>query len=56
MKIRQDNDVIDHIGAVYVKNETELSWLIESGAVCDKNQIGQQRDRSYWCGLCFHDT
>ena len=25
MKIRQDNDVTDRIGAVYIENETELS-------------------------------
>ena len=37
MDIRSDNNVIDHISAVYAKNETELQWLIGSGAVCDKN-------------------
>ena len=25
---RQNNDVTEHIGAVYVKIRTELSWLI----------------------------
>ena len=37
MKIRQDNDMINRTSVVYVKNETELSWLIGSGVVCDKN-------------------
>ena len=35
MKTRQDNDMTDWIGAVYAKNETELSWSIELGAVYD---------------------
>ena len=37
----------NHTGTVYTKNETELSWLIESGIVCDENQKGQWRDQSY---------
>lgn len=28
MKTKQDYDMIDRIGMVYSKNETELSWLI----------------------------
>ena len=44
---RQDNNMIDHIGVIYVRNDIELSWLIESGVDCDKNQIRQQRDWSY---------
>ena len=28
MKTRQDNDVIDRIGAVYAENDVEHSWLI----------------------------
>ena len=50
-KTRLDNDVIDHTGAVYAENKIELSWPIEPGAICDKNQIGQWRDRSYMSGL-----
>lgn len=47
-KIRQDNDVIDHIGAFYTKIDTKLSWPIKSGASCDKNQIGQHlTDHTY---------
>ena len=38
MKTRQDNDVTDGISAFYVENDTELSWLIRSGMICDKNQ------------------
>ena len=39
MKTRQDNDVIDYIGAVYTENDTKLSWLIGPGADYDENQI-----------------
>ena len=31
------NYVIDYTDVVYVKNETELLWLIESGIVYHKN-------------------
>ena len=44
MKTRQDNDVIDYKGIVYVKNEVELSWLIELSAVYDENQTRQRHD------------
>lgn len=37
MKIKQDNGLIDHTGVVYTENETKLSWLIESGEICDEN-------------------
>ena len=37
MKTKQDNDVIDHIGLVYVKTETELLGPFWAGAVCDEN-------------------
>lgn len=37
MKTRQDIDVTDHIDVVYIKNEIELSWLIQQGAVYDEN-------------------
>ena len=39
MKIKQDNNVIDHIGLVYAKIETELMGPIWPGVVYDKNQI-----------------
>ena len=41
MKIRQDNDMTDCIGVVYVENEMELSCSIRQGAICEKNEIGQ---------------
>ena len=40
MKIRYDNYVIDGISALLVKNDIGLSWLIRSGTICDKNEIG----------------
>ena len=36
--------MINCIDAVYTKNETELSWSIELGSICDEKQIGQQRN------------
>ena len=41
----------EYTGGVYTENDIELSWLIESGANYEKNQITQQRDRSYGCNL-----
>ena len=32
-----DNDVIDHIGAVYAVNDTEVSWSTKPGKVYDEN-------------------
>ena len=37
MKNRQDNDLVDLIGAVYAKNKIELSWPIKPGVICDEN-------------------
>ena len=37
IKTRHDNDMMDHIGAVYTKMEIELLWLIGSSVVCDEN-------------------
>lgn len=51
MKPSQDNNMIDRISAFYVKNDTELLWLIGSGADCDENKIGQLCDWLYKCGL-----
>ena len=45
MKARQDNDVINHIGVVYVESDIELSWSTRRGAVYDENQRGQQCDQ-----------
>ena len=35
---KEDNDVINHIGVVYVENDIEISWLIELGGNYDENQ------------------
>ena len=40
MKTKQDNNVGHHTGAIYIENDNELSWLIESGVVYNQNQIG----------------
>ena len=45
MKTRQDNDLINHIGVVYVESDIELSWSTRRGAVYDENQRGQQCDQ-----------
>ena len=37
MKTKQDNDMIDNIGLVYIKTKIELSGHIWPGAVCDEN-------------------
>ena len=37
MKNRQNNDMTDHIGAIYVENEIELSWSVKPSAVYDRN-------------------
>ena len=37
-KTRQDNDVTNRTGAVYVENDIELSWLIGLGATMMKTR------------------
>ena len=39
MKIRQDNDMTNGTGAVYVENEIELLWLIRLGTIYDKTRL-----------------
>ena len=41
MKTRQDNDATDHIGAIYAKIKTELSYPIEQDVVYHKKHKGQ---------------
>ena len=36
MKTKEDNDVIDRIGAIYAENDIKLSWPIRLGAVFDE--------------------
>ena len=40
MKTRQNNNVTDHTGTIYVENKTELAWLIELGAIYHENPTG----------------
>ena len=44
MTTRQDNDMTDHIGVIYAKNDTKLSWPIGPSVDSDDNQKGQQHD------------
>ena len=39
MKSKQDNDVIDGIGAVYVEIKTKLSYLIGHNAVYHETRL-----------------
>ena len=43
-KTIQDNDMIDRTSVVYVENDIELLWPIESGVDCDENHIEQLCD------------
>ena len=43
MKTKLNNDTTDCTGAVYIKNDSKLSWPIKLGVNCDENQIGQLR-------------
>lgn len=36
---RSDNDMIDHIGVIYIETEIELSRPIWSGVICNENYI-----------------
>ena len=40
-KTKQDNNVTDHIGLVYTKNNTELLGPIGPGTVYDENNTRQ---------------
>ena len=42
--------MIDCIDVIYDENDNELSWLIESGADCDENQVRLLHDWPYKCG------
>ena len=44
MKTKQNNGVADRTSAIYVKNKTKLSWLIEPSMIYEENQIGQHQD------------
>ena len=36
-KTRHENDLTDHTSVIYIENDTNLSWLIRSGANYDEN-------------------
>ena len=42
MKTTLDNDLINHVGAIYTENDIEQLWLIRPSEVYDENQTGQQ--------------
>ena len=46
-KTKEDNDVTNHTGAVYVENDTKISWLIELGVNSYDKKIGQLCDWWY---------
>ena len=50
-KLDRPNYFTNRTDVVYIKYETELSWPIESGTICDENQIEQQRELWYRYGL-----
>ena len=52
MKTRQDNNVIDYTGVVYIENKTKLSWPIKTSAICDK----QDNDVIDCIGLVYVKT
>lgn len=53
-KTRQDNDLIDRIGLVYVKNDNELSGLIRSDVVYDKTR--QDKDLTNHIGMVYAEN
>lgn len=44
MKTREDNNMTNRTGEVYVENDIKLLCPIRTGADNDENQIGQLRD------------
>ena len=51
LKTRQDNDMTDHIGAVYAKNDNELLWHVGLGDNYDEKQTRQLWDETYMFSL-----
>ena len=37
IRIKKENDMIDHISAIYAEKEIELSWPIGLGVVYNEN-------------------
>ena len=46
-KSKQDNDVIDRIGVIFIEYNTKMSILIEQCAVYDEDKTEQWHDPSY---------
>ena len=42
MKTKQDNDVTNHTGVVYIEIETKLSWLIRKNVVYHKKKLDRK--------------
>ena len=53
-KTRQDNDVTDRIGLVYVENNIEFSEPIIQGAICDETK--QDNDVIDHIGLVYNQN
>ena len=47
--------MVDRISVLYAENDIELSWSIGPSVICDEIRARKQHDRSYMCGLGFHD-
>ena len=46
IKTKQDNDVTKRIGAIYVKNDIELSQSMRLSVVFDEDKIGNVTNRT----------
>lgn len=51
MKTKQDNNMTDRIGAIYTKNDNELSRLIVSDVICDETK--QNNDMTNRIGAVY---
>ena len=51
-KTRQDNDVTNRTGVIFVEYDIELSRLMGHYAVYNKDETEQQCDRLYRSALC----
>ena len=49
MKTRQDNDMVDCIGAIYAENKIKLLWLIGLGTIYAK--IKTELSGPIWLGV-----
>ena len=56
MKTRQDNNITDRIGMVYVETETEMLGNIWPKMISDENQIGQRYDNCTGVVYTWNET